>query len=82
MYTAKVAREKAEQQISNKVHEQLSWAEKCIKNAVEKGDMSCLIARELGKQAIRELERLGYTVKDRSNQRDGVEYEISWDTEE
>ena len=81
MYTAKVAREKAEQQISDKAKEQLSWAEKCIENAVEKGDMSCICIRELGKQVIGKLERLGYTVKDRSTQRDGVEYEISWDTE-
>lgn len=27
---------------------------------------------------IGKLEGLGYTATDRSNQRDGVEYEISW----
>lgn len=78
MFTAKEAREKAEKSISDETKEQLEYAEKCIEFAVEKGNMSCRFVKGLGKQAIGKLEGLGYTVTDRSNQRDGVEYKISW----
>lgn len=78
MFTAKEAREKAEKSISDETKEQLEYAEKCIEFAVGKGEMKCRYGKKLGKQAMGKLEGLGYTVKDRSNQRDGVEYEISW----
>lgn len=78
MYTAKEAREKAEKAISDETKEQLEYAEKCISFAVKNGEMSCWYGKKLGKQAIGNLKELGYTVKDRSNQRDGTAYEISW----
>ena len=78
MYTAKEAREKAEQSISDEVREQLLAAERCIQFAVNHGEMSCCYDRSLKKQAIEKLQGLGYTVEDKSNQRDGIAYEISW----
>ena len=78
MYTAKEAREKAEKSISEETQEQLEYAEKCISFAVGKGEMKCWYERKLGEQAIGKLKELGYTVKDRSSQRDGIAYEISW----
>lgn len=78
MYTAKEAREKAEQSISDETKEQLEFAERCIGAAVEKGEMCCWCGKYLEDQAIKKLEELGYKVDNHSSQRDGVDFKISW----
>lgn len=78
MFTAKEAREKAENQISDKTKEELATAEYCINSAVQSGDMKCWCGKYLGKRAIGELEKLGYKVENHSNQMDGSTFLISW----
>ena len=78
MYTAKEAREKAENSISDKTKEQLLAAEHSIEFAVKNGEMKVWCGKHLGKQAIEKLNELGYKVEDRSSQRDGSAFLISW----
>lgn len=78
MYTAKEAREKAENQISDKTKEQLLAAENCIKRAVEDGEMKTWCNTYLNKQAVEKLNELGYKVENQSSQREGTSFLISW----
>ena len=78
MYTAKEAREKAERSSSDATKEQLLAVERCIGFSVNRGKTSCCYDAALREQAIERLQGLGYTVEDRSNQRDGMSYLISW----
>lgn len=78
MYTAKEAREKAENSISDKTKEQLLAAEHCIESSVKNGEMKVWCDKHLGKQTIARLNELGYKVEDHSNQKDGSTFLISW----
>ena len=74
----KEAREKAERSSSDATKEQLLAVERCIGFSVNRGKTSCCYDAALREQAIERLQGLGYTVEDRSNQRDGMSYLISW----
>lgn len=78
MITAKEARKKAENLISDKTKEQLLVAEQGIEQAVKNGETKCWIGVYLGEQTIRRLKDLGYGVENHSNQRDGSTFLISW----
>lgn len=78
MITAKEAREKSENSISDKTKEQLLAAEQCIETAVKNGETKVWCGKYFGAQAIKKLKELGYTIEDRSNQRDGTTFLISW----
>ena len=78
IYTAEEAREKAARTASDAMKEQLHEVERRIGFSVNRGETSCRYEAALGEQAIERLQGLGYTVEDRSNQRDGMSYLISW----
>lgn len=78
MFTAEEARALALDNISEHDRAELKAAEDSIKQAIENGKMSCYCYKWLGVKVISELERLGYKVKNESNQRDGTMFEISW----
>lgn len=78
MYTAIEARKKAENSISYETKQQLSAAERLVGRAIENGEMKCWVHAHLGKQAIGKLEELGYKVENRSDQREGSLFLISW----
>lgn len=78
MFTAEEARAIALDNMSQRDKSELKAAEESIKQAIEDGRMSCYCYKWLGVKAISELERLGYKVKNESDQRDGTMFEISW----
>lgn len=78
MYTAKEAREKAKNSISDKTKEQLLAAEHRIESAVKKGEMQVYCNEFLGTQAVGKLNELGYKVENCSTQREGARFMISW----
>lgn len=78
MLSAKEAREQAVNSISDKTKEQLLCAERCIESAVKSGETSVWCNKFLGTQAIKKLKELGYSVEDRSSQREGTTFLISW----
>lgn len=78
MWTAKEARETAENSISESTKKQLLEVEGCIMNAAQNGEMKCYCTEYLSSQAISKLNELGYTVSDKSSQRDGISFLICW----
>ena len=78
MFTAEEARAIAFDKMSQRDKSELKAAEDSINQAIENGKMSCYCYKWLGVKVISELERLGYKVKNESNQRDGTMFEISW----
>lgn len=78
MFTAEEARAIALANMSQRDKAELKVADNSIKQAIEDGRMSCYCYKWLGTKVIAELERLGYKVKNESNQREGTMFEISW----
>lgn len=78
MWTAKEAKEMAENSISETTKKQLNKVEGYIMNAAQNGEMKCYCTEYLSSQVVSKLNKLGYTVTDKSNQKDGTSFLICW----
>lgn len=75
---ANEAREQSKNNISETTTVELLAAETAIKKAIGEGNFSCWCYTYLHEQAIDNLRKLGYQVKNCSDQRDGDMFEIKW----
>lgn len=75
---AKSAREKAASGADDRTKEGLEAAEKCINQAVKEGALWCWCYTYLTDRAVLKLNKLGYSVENCSNQRDGTMFKIKW----
>ena len=78
MINAEEARRIAVEIITGTEKEQLDAVEVVIRSAVERGETNCYLYRILSPKVRMELEKLGYSVKDYSCQKEGTAFEISW----
>lgn len=78
MLNASEARVQAKNNNSQETKDQLEGVEKSIKKAVNNGEMVCYYYGWLCGKSIERLEENGYRVINKSDQRDGIMFEIRW----
>lgn len=75
---AEEARMRSQSGIDGRSQKGLDAAEDAIRRAVLNGDFSCWCYEFLTPKAVDRLMGLGYKIENRSNQRDGTMFLISW----
>lgn len=78
LVSAKEARKLSENSLPEEALYELEEVNRCIRDAINKGQYNCWYYCYLHDQAIRRLESLGYKVIRRSNQIDNDCVEIEW----
>jgi predicted kinase len=79
MIKASEAKEQSKNNINYNTEQELRDAEIYITEAIQKGQNYCWCYTNLHEQALNKLIELGYKVRNRSNQKDGVMFSIRWD---